>query len=106
MGFRHCPLSPTVALYVLLNSSVEAMLMCLDLLTLSSCARTPLVETTNAYTYVDSLSIRAHIFHIMYCKPLKLGVEFFLRVSPEEHVVVRGGYAIVFYIYSLVSRGT
>ncbi|KAI5677214.1 hypothetical protein M9H77_08164 [Catharanthus roseus] len=57
---------PTVTLHVLLNSGVEAALMCHDLLRLPSCARTPHVgssiKITKAYTYVDSLSIRAHVF--------------------------------------------
>ncbi|KAI5672346.1 hypothetical protein M9H77_12710 [Catharanthus roseus] len=46
MGSRLCPWSPTVALHVLLNSSVEATLMCLDSLRLPSCIRTPHVGSS------------------------------------------------------------
>ncbi|KAI5658975.1 hypothetical protein M9H77_27768 [Catharanthus roseus] len=41
MGSELCPWTPTFALYVLLNSGVEAALMCLDSLKLPSCAQTP-----------------------------------------------------------------
>ncbi|KAI5657702.1 hypothetical protein M9H77_26495 [Catharanthus roseus] len=40
MGSELCPKSPTVALHVLSNSSVEAELMCLDSLRLPSCVQT------------------------------------------------------------------
>ncbi|KAI5672342.1 hypothetical protein M9H77_12706 [Catharanthus roseus] len=40
-GSGHCPWSRTIALYVLLNSGVEATLMCLDSLRLPSYVRTP-----------------------------------------------------------------
>ncbi|KAI5680719.1 hypothetical protein M9H77_01946 [Catharanthus roseus] len=40
MRSRLCPWSPTVALHFLLNSGVEAKLMCLDSLRLPSCIRT------------------------------------------------------------------
>ncbi|KAI5668045.1 hypothetical protein M9H77_17898 [Catharanthus roseus] len=74
MGSGLCLWSPTVALHVLLNFSVEAALMCLDLLRLPSCAQNPHVgssisvdkhyfkETTQAEIHMDSLSVRAHIF--------------------------------------------
>ncbi|KAI5667450.1 hypothetical protein M9H77_17303 [Catharanthus roseus] len=104
-GFGLCPWSPTVAFYVLLNSGVEAALMCLDSLRLPSCARTPqhhhcFKETTKAHTHVDSLSVRAHDGQ-RYSKPLKLGMEFLVQVSPEEHCCP-GGHALVFETYSLV----
>ncbi|KAI5662472.1 hypothetical protein M9H77_21795 [Catharanthus roseus] len=38
MGSKLCPWSPTVALHVLLNLSMETTLMCLDSLRLSNCA--------------------------------------------------------------------
>ncbi|KAI5672203.1 hypothetical protein M9H77_12567 [Catharanthus roseus] len=41
-----CPWSPIVALHVLLNSSVEAALMCLDSLRLPSCVGTPHVGSS------------------------------------------------------------
>ncbi|KAI5672802.1 hypothetical protein M9H77_13166 [Catharanthus roseus] len=40
MGSGLCPWSPTVALHVILNSGVEAELMCLDSLRLPNCSRT------------------------------------------------------------------
>ncbi|KAI5654449.1 hypothetical protein M9H77_31636 [Catharanthus roseus] len=41
MGSGLCLWSPTVALHVLLNLGVEAVLMCFDSLRLPSCARNP-----------------------------------------------------------------
>ncbi|KAI5672311.1 hypothetical protein M9H77_12675 [Catharanthus roseus] len=46
MGSGLCLWSPTVALHVLLNSSVETALMCLDSLRLPSCIRTPHVGSS------------------------------------------------------------
>ncbi|KAI5653215.1 hypothetical protein M9H77_30402 [Catharanthus roseus] len=40
-GSGLCPWSPTVALHALLNSGLDAALMCLDSLRLSNCARNP-----------------------------------------------------------------
>ncbi|KAI5658522.1 hypothetical protein M9H77_27315 [Catharanthus roseus] len=40
-GCGLCPWSPAVALHVLLNLGIEAMLMCLDLLRLPNCAENP-----------------------------------------------------------------
>ncbi|KAI5656788.1 hypothetical protein M9H77_25581 [Catharanthus roseus] len=40
MGSGLCPWSPTIALHVLLNSGVEAALVCLDSLRLPNCVRT------------------------------------------------------------------
>ncbi|KAI5654448.1 hypothetical protein M9H77_31635 [Catharanthus roseus] len=45
MGSGLCPSSPTVALHVLLNLGVEAVLMCLDLLKLPSFARNPHINS-------------------------------------------------------------
>ncbi|KAI5667838.1 hypothetical protein M9H77_17691 [Catharanthus roseus] len=41
MGSGFCPWSPTVTLHALLNSGVEAALMCLNSLRLPNCIRTP-----------------------------------------------------------------
>ncbi|KAI5676108.1 hypothetical protein M9H77_07058 [Catharanthus roseus] len=82
MGSGLCPWSLTVALHVLLNSGVEAALMCLDLLGLPSGPRTPHVETTNAHIHFDSLSVHTHDDQ-RYSKQLKLGMEFSICVSPK-----------------------
>ncbi|KAI5652894.1 hypothetical protein M9H77_30081 [Catharanthus roseus] len=59
------PWSPSVALHVLLNSGVEAALMCLDLLRLPSCVRTPhvgssvsVVKATKEKCFLVTLMIR------------------------------------------------
>ncbi|KAI5650755.1 hypothetical protein M9H77_36760 [Catharanthus roseus] len=44
-GSGLCPLSPTVALHVLLNLGVKAALMYLDSLRLPSCARNPYISS-------------------------------------------------------------
>ncbi|KAI5649446.1 hypothetical protein M9H77_35451 [Catharanthus roseus] len=46
IGSELCPWSLTVALHVILNSRVEAALMCLDSLRLPSCIRTPHVGSS------------------------------------------------------------
>ncbi|KAI5673764.1 hypothetical protein M9H77_14128 [Catharanthus roseus] len=45
LGSGLCPWSHTIALHVLLNLGVKAVLMCLDSLRLPSCARTPHFST-------------------------------------------------------------
>ncbi|KAI5649373.1 hypothetical protein M9H77_35378 [Catharanthus roseus] len=52
MGSRLCPWSSTVTLHVLLNLGVEATLMCLDSLRLSSCVQTPHIGSSiSAYAW-------------------------------------------------------
>ncbi|KAI5675342.1 hypothetical protein M9H77_06292 [Catharanthus roseus] len=46
LGSGLCPWSPTVALYVSLNSDVEVVLMCLDSLRLPSCTRNPHISSS------------------------------------------------------------
>ncbi|KAI5682847.1 hypothetical protein M9H77_04075 [Catharanthus roseus] len=86
LGSGLCPWSPTVALHVLFNLSVEAALMCLDALTLSSCAR-------NLHISSGWLGAQQAIE--------VLGQEFLDQISPERQMVV-------FYCgtYNLVPRGT
>ncbi|KAI5677190.1 hypothetical protein M9H77_08140 [Catharanthus roseus] len=60
MGSELCPWNPTIVVHALLNSGVEAVLMCLDSLKLPNCARNP--HISRKCTHVDSLSIRAHVF--------------------------------------------
>ncbi|KAI5667441.1 hypothetical protein M9H77_17294 [Catharanthus roseus] len=54
MGSEFCLWNPTVELHVLLNSGVEAALMCLDLLRLPNCTRTPHVGSSIDVVKIDS----------------------------------------------------
>ncbi|KAI5668781.1 hypothetical protein M9H77_18634 [Catharanthus roseus] len=51
-GSGLCPWSPTFVLHVLLNLGVEAALMCLDSLRLSSCARNPHVGSSISFVEI------------------------------------------------------
>ncbi|KAI5666770.1 hypothetical protein M9H77_16623 [Catharanthus roseus] len=62
MGSGPCPWSPTVALCVCLHSGVEVVLMCLDLLRLSSCARNTHIGSSISFVNITKESIFLYCF--------------------------------------------
>ncbi|KAI5667380.1 hypothetical protein M9H77_17233 [Catharanthus roseus] len=100
-GSGLCLWSPTVALHVLLNLSVEAALMCLDSLRLPSCARNPHIGSSISFVKILTF------FHIMFSSQISsersraqqatevLGKEFLDQISPEGHIAERHADALL-----------
>ncbi|KAI5668050.1 hypothetical protein M9H77_17903 [Catharanthus roseus] len=82
LGSRPCPWSLTVALHISLNSGIEAALICLDSLKLSSCTRNP---HFNAERHTDTLLSRTRLGDFMGHKVLGENSDD-LRDTKEIHV--------------------